>query len=371
MTRASSTAMMLALALPLWSGEPVDRTDAPSLQERLEDRGLAFGGDIAGDLIRTSDGNTTLWNLDAGAWVEADLGELVGLDHWFVFVNPTLVWGAEEDWHWKPWLYQAWVTWDGSDKFNALMGILDLSWHFHSLPSATPFARLPARTSGEFSPGSIGLLDLYPLSAPSVRMEWKPWKHGYAQAATSWLEPDHELRGHPLPKDASASERWLVIAEAGWRDEGEEDSGWQHRIFGFGGWWLPADDGWWGVYAFADAKLWSEPQLDWQGMSGFISMSAAQAAGFELEERLVSGLSYAGLFPHRDEDITAFAIITENLDNGVQGRSHKHQRQAWELLHRIHVTDSLWIQASVQRQGGTGDEVGPEWLAGLRIGLAF
>lgn len=134
---------------------------APSVARGWD--GIEFGGDAAFDLIHASTNRSWLTNVDAGAWLEADLGTLSGADDWYLFLNPTLVWGAEEEWKWNPRLYQIWLKWDGSERFSALAGITDLSWHFHSLPSASPFVRLPARNSGEFSPGSIGLLK--PVSA--------------------------------------------------------------------------------------------------------------------------------------------------------------------------------------------------------------
>lgn len=362
--------LLLAFTLPIIAGSESDGSGAAALRSRLEDRGIAFGGGIAGEVVRSNDPGATFWNLDAGVWVEADLGELVGLDHCYLFVNPTLVWGAEEDWQWKARLYQAWLTWDGNDTINALAGILDLNWHFHVMPSAAPFARLPARTTGEFSPGSIGLLDLYPLSAPSIRIEWKPVERAYVQTAAAWLEEDHELKGRPLLKETSGSDRWLLIAETGWRDEGEESTGWRHRLAGLGGWWLPAHGGSWGVYAFADVKLWREAQLDWQGLSGFGSVSAAQASSFERESRLVAGLSYAGLFPLRDEDTTAIAMIAEDLDGGGDD-DRRGKRQAWELLHRVHISDAVWLQASVQWQNGIAVKSGDAWLAGFSAGWSF
>jgi hypothetical protein len=321
---------------------------------------VPFGGDVAFDLIHANRDDSWLVNLDVGAWLEADLGELAGAHDWYLFVNPTLVWGAEEDWRWRPRLYQVWLKWDGSDHFNALFGLTDLSWHFHSLPSAAPFVRLPARSSGDFSPGSIGLLDLYPLSSPTVRIEFKPNTRTYLRAAATWLERDHQVRGRELLQEAAAAQRSLLFAEAGYANEGDEASGWRHRIAGIGGWWLPGIDGSWGLYATADARLWSEHEEPWQGLSGFVSISVAKAAGYDQEERLVSGFSYEGLLPGRDEDITALAFIIEHP-----------KRQACELLHRVHLDDCIWLQASVQWQRRVDGTDKWEWRLGMRVGFEF
>jgi carbohydrate-selective porin OprB len=330
-------------------------------------RAINYGGGIAFDLIHASHDHDWLVNLDAGAWIEADLGELAGADDWYLFMNPTLVWGAEEDWQWTPRLYQAWLMWDGSDYFNALFGIVDLSWHFHSLPSTSPFVRMPARAAGEFSPGSIGLLDLFPLSSPTVRIEWKPTTHLYLQTAASWLDDDHQIKGRELLLGQRASERLLFISELGYQDEGDEASGWRHRMAGVGGWWLPGADDSWGAYAFADAKLWSEHDERWQGLSGFVSASIAHAASSDQEHRIAAGLSYEGLLPMRDEDLTALALIYEHAGDELEHPT----RSAFELLHRVKLNDHAWVQASIQCQSNLDDTGDGEWRAGLRIGWEF
>lgn len=331
------------------------------ISQRLHaETSIDFGGDVAFDLIHANSDDSSLVNLDVGAWVEADLGELIGADDWYLFLNPTLVWGAEEEWRWRLRLYQAWLKWDGSDHFNALFGITDLGAHFHSLPSAAPFVRLPARSSGEFSPGSLGLLDLYPLSSPTVQIEVKPNALTYLRAAATWLENDHQVRGRELLRDQGTTDRLLFIAEIGYADESDEDSGWEHRLFSIGGWLLPGADNSWGAYATADAKLFTESESSYQGLSSFLSLSAAKASGFDQEYRGVAGFSYEGLFPHRDEDTTAIAMIIEHP-----------RRQACELLHRFRLNDHCWLQASLQWQGQAVGTDQSEWRAGLRVGWEF
>jgi carbohydrate-selective porin OprB len=339
-------------------------------EDEEEPAAISYGGDLAFDLNHAGKDDQWLVNVDAGAWMEADLGSLIGADDWYLFINPTLVWGAEEDWKWRPRLYQAWLKWDGSDTFNALVGMVDLSWHFHSLPSASPFVRLPARSSGEFSPGSIGLLDLFPLSSPTLRLEWQPTSHFYLQSAASWLDDDHQIKGRELLLGLPASQRWVLIGELGYKDESDEEHGWRHRLYGAGGWSLPGADSW-GVYAFADAKLWGEGGQSSEGLSGFMSLSTAKAAGFEQEHRLVSGLSYEGLLPQRHEDVTALALIIEHQGAADQEQLKHPQRTALELLHRLRLSEHLWVQASIQWQGNLEDSGQGEWRTGLRIGWEF
>jgi hypothetical protein len=326
-------------------------------------KAITYGGGLAGDVLHSSHDKAWLENMDLGLWMEADLGELIHADDCYLFVNPSLVWGAEESWKWKTRIYQAWMKWDGSEKFNVLAGMVDLSWHFHSLPSAAHFVRMPARSTGEFSPGSLGLLDLFPISNPTLRFEFKPTDKIYAQSAASWLTQDHEIKGRRLLQGLPAGERFVFINEVGYNNEGSEENGWQHRKLGLGGWWLPGAQRAWGAYGFGDAKLWGESVTSSQGLSGFLSASVSQAADVNLESRVVSGLSYEGLFPWRNEDCTAVAAIREELENGG--------RTAWELLHRWKFSDSTWMQFSLQWQSGLDDGKSQDWRAGLRAGFEF
>ncbi len=350
----------LALSSALVAG---GENEAPDIRAAWEERGITFGGGFSGDMFHESHTDSWLYDIEASAWAEADLGTLIGADDFYAYVNPSLAWGAEEEWDWNLRLYQAWLSWDGNDHFNARAGMLDPGWFFHSLPSAGAFVRLPSRVAGEFSPGGLGLLDLYPISAPAVHAEWKPVSNFYLQAATFLLEPDHEIRGRKMVKSADGFGRTLTLAETGWRDEGTDEDGWKHRFAGIGGWWIPAGGGSWGAYAFTDVKLWTEAQKDWQGLSGFASASIARADGYDSERRYVGGLSYEGLVPGRDEDTTSFALIVEK---GNDPPAHG-SRHAWELLYQVRLNDHWWLQWALQRQdGGVHD-----WRNGLRIGCDF
>lgn len=355
--KSRAAVLWLTLASAVLAG------DSAEVSDPLEERGISFGGGFSGDVIHETHTGSWLYNSDASVWAEVDLGVLMGADDFYAYANPSLAWGAEEEWEWKPLLYQAWLSWDGSDHFNARAGMLDPGWFFHSMPSTGAFVRLPSRTAGEFSPGGLGLLDLYPVSAPALHAEWKPASEYYLQAAAFALQEDHEIHGRELVAGADGLERTLTLAEAGWRDEGEEDKGWDHRIAGIGGWWIPAGGGSWGAYAFTDVKLWTESQLDWQGLSGFASASVARADAQDRERRWVGGFSYEGLIPGRDEDTTSFSLIIEN-GGGTPGGGDRH---AWEILHRFRLSDNWWVQWALQHQDG---EI-RDWRNGLRIGCDF
>ena len=294
------------------------------------------------------------WLAEISPTLELDLGELGIADDWYVFAKPTLTWGTEENYDWKLRLYQAWLSWDGNDTFNLQIGTLDPSWHIHSLPSSWPFVRLPARTAGQFSPGGLGRLDLFPLSAPGVRMEWKPRADFYVQAEALYAGSGWALDGADLSRCTS-----LTIVEAGLRREGD-------RPFraGVGGWMLgrSADlrgDGRTvgGVYAFADAGLLAAPHE----LSAFVSVAATRTTGANGEMRIATGLHSIGLVATRPNDETALAIVWEELPENAA-------RLATEVLHRFWVRDSFYIQTSAlwQRESGADG-----WRFGMAVGWNY
>ncbi len=343
--------------------------------EQANERGISWGVDAVLDGIRAPRADTLDWLFEGALTLEADLGELVGLDDVYVLAHPTLAWGFEENYGWKARAYLAWLSWDGSERWNVLAGLYDVGWHFHSLPSVSTFSRLPGQTTGGFSPGGLGLLDPFPLSAPAVRIEWKPRANWAVHFASVWLEPGHSLATHTL---AAGSERLLLIGEVNWSREGDEENRCHHRRAGLGGWLLPGarledssrTPG--GLYAFADARLWSETAASEQGLAAFVSLSAAAHRDGPWEKRAVAGLESTGLLPRRAADRTALAFIAEETAATTSETGRHRWSAAAELLYRVPLGELAYAQASIQwRRPLDADGEDEEWKLGLTFGLSL
>lgn len=294
------------------------------------------------------------WLAEISPTLELDLGEAGVADDWYLFAKPTLTWGTEEAYEWKLRLYQAWLSWDGNDTFNVQVGALDPSWHFHSLPSSWPFVRLPARTAGQFSPGGLGRLDLFPLSAPGVRLEWKPRADFYVQAEALSVGSGWALDGADLTRGTS-----LTIVEAGLRRESDTP----FRA-GAGGWLLgrSADlraDGRTvgGVYAFADAGLRPAPHE----LSAFLTAAATRTTAARVQTRVAAGLHATGVFPARQKDETALAAVWEELPGEAA-------RFATEVLHRCWLRESFYLQTTALWQRQDREE---GWRFGVAVGWNY
>lgn len=340
-----------------------------------ETRALSWNIDAVLDAIHAPRTGTLDWLFEGAFTLEADLGELAALDNFYVFAHPTLAWGFEENYGWKAQPYLAWLSWDGSEHWNVLAGLYDIGWHFHSLPSASAFSRLPGQTTGGFSPGGLGLLDPFPLSAPALRVEWKPRPQWAVHFASVWLEQGHSLAAHSL---AAGSERLLLIGELNWSREGEEENGYRHRRAGLGGWLLPGADledstrTPAGVYAFADARLWSERAEPEQGLSAFTSLSAAAHRDGPWEKRAVAGLEWTGFLPRRNADRTALAVIAEETAATTSEEGERRWTASAELLHRVPIGDHVYVQANVQwRHPLDEDGEDEEWKLGLSVGFSL
>jgi carbohydrate-selective porin OprB len=285
---------------------------------------------------------------------------------------------VEEDYGWAARLYQAWLSWDSGTRWSLLVGIYDLGWHFHSLPSTSVFNRLPGQTTGSFSPGGLGLLDLFPLSAPAVRLQWQPVEGFVIQTAAVWLEAEHGIAAHRLVPELPASQRWLGIAEAVWDRDGTAENSYFDRRFGFGVWALPAarlEDSTrvpMGGYVFADLRVWSRPGQEEQGCAAFGSVSVANHRAGAWEKRAVAGLHWLGLFPRRPADETALAVIVEDSAATSDGAGRCHWNTAAELLHRIPLGEHAYLQSTLlwrQQQADAPDA--EQWKIGLTLGISF
>jgi carbohydrate-selective porin OprB len=363
--------LLLASASPAHGGEETAAAEKASA--------LSWNFDAVLDAIITPRRNAVEWNFEASLPIELDLGELAGLDHFFLYAHPTLVWGAEEDHQWDGRLYQAWLSYDGSERWNVLAGIYDVGWHFHSLPSTRTFTRLPGQNTGSFSPGSLGLLDLFRLSSPAIRIELKPTDRIALQVAAVRLQPEHGVGQHALAEHLADANRTLLIAQAGWSREGADENRQHHARIGLGGWLLPgarlADSPRtpFGLYVYADARLHSEVHDADQGCSAFLSLSAAAQRPGTWEKRVATGLAWTGLLPARDTDETALAVITEDAgEPSYDARGRRRWRTSAELLHRIPLGDHAYVQGALQwRRAFEVAERPDAWRIGLSLGLSF
>jgi hypothetical protein len=349
--RHAVVAALLAARVPAFAG-------LETWRDRWSERGVEIGASGVAELLHATAPRNWPARLDFSASLELDLGALTGwsvLDDACAFALPLLAWGEEEEWRWRSRLYVAWLKLDGSEKWNFLAGLYDPTWDFHALPSTAPFVRLPSRVGGEFAPGSPGLLDLFPLAAPGVRLEIKPEPHLALQAAALVLDEEYELHGRRALEEGEDGRSCLLLAEAAWRTLEEEEETRGHFHAGVGGWLLTGQNSW-GLYAFADATVWRETGSNEQGCAVFVSGSIAGARGRDADLRASGGVTWRGLIPQRDDDVSAVAIIYE--PRGDDGE----ERTAWEGLHRVRLTEKSWLQFTVQRQAES------DWRGGLTFG---
>ena len=364
-----ATLLLLGLLAGQACAGPVEEKPAPP---------VSWSADLVLDAIVLPQPAAIGWNFESCLAFEADLGPLLHLDDWYLYVRPTITWGAEEEHRWTARLYQAWLSWDAGARWNWLVGLYDVGWHFHALPSAAAFNRLPGQNTGSFSPGSLGLLDLFPLSAPAVRIEWKPTGSFAVQTAAVWLGAEHNLAAQRLAPNLRASQRWLGLAEVVYDREGIAANGFAHRRCGIGAWAIPAarleNSGRTplGGYAFADTRVWSERDQPEEGVSVFASISVAHHRSGPPEKRAVAGLHWLGLFPHRPADETALAVIAEDSAATTGDANQRRWRSAAQILHRVPIGNSAFVQSTLLwSQPHTAESGGGGWKVGITLGVGF
>ena len=128
-------------------------------------------------------------------------------------------------------------------------------------------------------------------------------------------------------------------------------------------------DGLSGVFASVDQMLYRDEGDQGLGAFGRYGVSERDKARFHWT--IDVGLNCRGLFPGRDDDVTALAIIYgKHSSEIITTKSHEY---VVELTYQYQLTPTIFIQPDFQwinRPSGDSS-VGDAWLFGARVGFTF
>ncbi len=124
-----------------------------------------------------------------------------------------------------------------------------------------------------------------------------------------------------------------------------------------------------GIFFSLDKLLYREDGD--QGLGGFFRYGVAKRDRSRIHTMLDAGLSYTGLIPGRDEDITTLGFLHAKHSGDIT--TTKSHESLLELTHRIQVSPSVYIQPDIQWiNRPSGDNSVNDVLAiGLRVGFTF
>ena len=130
-----------------------------------------------------------------------------------------------------------------------------------------------------------------------------------------------------------------------------------------------------GIYFIAEGKIFSEMNDINQGLSVFGRFGAVNAEINQFKNYYGAGLTYTGLFPHRDKDL--FGIAASLPVNGDQYLENSGFNFSYELIaeftYLLNVTDKLSLQFDAQYIANPNQQVNLKdaVLVGLRSTISF
>ena len=332
----------------------------------------AYIGDIAGVISGdTKTGATYLDNVDLA--VGFDLEQLFGWSNTTFMLyglgnhggDPSGEYSGdaqgidniEADDAWK--IYELWIQkeWANGD-FSALFGLYDLNGEFDVRDSAGLFINPSQGIGPDYSQAGENGPSIFPTTSLALRLR--------GQFSPTWYGQLAVLDGVPGdPDDATGThiildgdDGFLLAGEFGYlREEGRAAK------YALGAWAYSAEfanvrtgenqRGNWGIYALADAQVYSE-RGDGEGLALTGRIGIADADVNQFGAFFAAGLVYSGLLPGRAEDQfgigLAAAINGANFNDSREdaGLATTFAESALELTYRLQATPWLAIQPDIQ-----------------------
>lgn len=273
------------------------------------------------------------------------------------------------------------------DRFSLRMGIMAADKEFFGSEGAavlinSGFGTFPVVSQDIVAP-------VYPVSAPGVRVQWKPSNTLSFRAAVFSGDVgvptvnQHNTRFHLRARDGAS-----FFAEAAYKLNamGEGPPG-TYKLGGFfnsrsfddllGG---EKHHGNYGVYAIVDQRMWSEGTDEegaTQGLAAFGRFAAAPEDRNLITFDSEAGLTYTGLVPRRNSDVLGVGVVYARVSRdarGARGETFVKRRETvLEVSYQAPLNGWLTVQPDLQYIFNPGavragrDAV----IAGLRFSLNF
>jgi porin len=285
-------------------------------------------------------------------------------------------------------LFKCWVQKNfAENRFSLRAGIMAVDKEFFVSEDAalfinSGFGAFPVISQGIIAP-------VYPVSAPGIRIHWKPTEALSVLAAVfSGDVGTASLNQHNSRLDFRGSDGVSVFAEAAYKLNAS--GGGRRGTYKIGGFYSskafedlagsPQHDGNYGVYAIADQLIFREGGGEdgtQQGLAVFARFAVAPEDRNFVPFDTEVGATYTGLLPRRDGDLVGVGLIYSKISD--QGRDEvgepfrEHHEAVLEVSYQAAVNDWLTVQPDFQYifNPGAARHTRDAIVAGLRISLNF
>jgi porin len=281
-------------------------------------------------------------------------------------------------------IYEAWYEHQFlADRLSVLAGWHDLNSEFDVLEYASTFINSSFGISPDIS--QVGP-SIFPTTALALRLRVNPTPGSYLLAALYDGEPgDLELpRRSTLGLSSDHGVFTALEAGLGRGEPGEAD----HFKLGAGGWVHTAEvedftgashDFNHGLYLIAEKTLFTEGE-DGQGLGAFVQLGCADPHRNQIGRYWGAGLSYTGLIPGRNHDVTGLAVASarngghfRHYQATIEGTPAEHAETVIEATYLAEVFPWLTVQPDLQYviHPGTEPTLDNALVAGVRVEIVF
>lgn len=261
---------------------------------------------------------------------------------------------------WK--LYELWYqrNWR-QDAHSLRVGLYDYNSEFDVLETGGLFINSSFGIGAEIASSGENGPSIFPTTSLAVRGRISNARGGYLQGVVMDGVPGDPGDPHGTQVILKQDDGLMLAAEVGYTADDPK-----YRKFAAGYWRYTRDskhndDGCgatdqknWGVYALAEARLYSERNAPARGLSGFLRYGVADKKVNFLRDYAGAGLVYTGLFPERGSDELGLAVASAGVsapcrdEAQATGEATDKRETTLELTYRAELTSWLAVQPSLQ-----------------------
>ncbi len=193
---------------------------------------------------------------------------------------------------------------------------------------------------------------------------------------------DATINQHGLHFELGNGQGWTSLYEIGYNGFNTDDGTGLPGAYKLGAWHHSTSfskhdstngEGNWGLYGAADKLLWRETGTDdGQGLGGFLRLGTGRRDRSRFHWVLDTGVSYTGLLPGRDEDVSGLGFVYGKHSGAITSDVKSHEA-VLEATYRIQLTPAIYLQPDIQWiNRPSGDTTTSDALVfGLRAGFTF
>lgn len=277
-------------------------------------------------------------------------------------------------------VYEAWYAHSFlDDKVSVLAGIHEFNSQFYMSEYALNLLHSVFGFGNEFAQANPAT---YPVSGLGVVFTAKPTDNTYIYQGIYDGNPGSAADDAAPRFSLGGDDGVLSVTEVGFlAPEEERDKG--YYKFALGYWHSSAvftdvagneKSSSHGVYHIGEHSLFTESDPA-QGLGAFYQVGMTSDTAFQMDRYYGLGVTYTGLIPCRDEDVTSLGFAW-----GVNGKKFKDSTEGAEdaekvieLTHRTQINEWLSVQPDLQyvMNPGTDSTLDDAFVVGLRVEVAM